>query len=570
MSVNYNRANLLGFVAFLLLSACSKDVIPGNNDGDGLPMTIQPEVVSTDGALKSNDGGATKATLINEAAGLRTQGFGLSLYDGTTALKSKVEMEYKSGAWAPKGGTMDWKWPAGRTYSFYAWSPADLPVGEVTSTGVPAFTYSGIANQKDIMLGTYTGTGNKGAAPIKFYHPLASIQFKTGKMTNLKTLNKIELEGVITSGTCTPTMSGSSTTFAWSALGTTTTTLSQTGLSVASTTSGTAIGTPFLTLPQTSQPLTVKITDTDNKVITATIAAPALAVGHTAVYTIDYDGLKVTLSVRIKDWGAGQSEAVTMEEKLNPYVEIAAKYDGTNISTLKWYKENLAISASGKREYNNTGHINGDYFQWATYAGFCGNASDPDKGLLIYSSFTSNYCGDAANSVTFKGANRFKLSDAPYYEGTDPQKPYSKYYTPYATLELSDDAANIFLGGTWRTPTQNEFAQMIKATFCAKDDVTRGWYVFSPTDTHPANTVASSIPSDLSKDDALLFFPYYSGYVADGTLYTNDETYYWTSQHGTNVANGNAYFWVIGPKIERFTSMEDKRFYGLQIRPVSE
>lgn len=297
-------------LAAVLLAAAGCAKQEAGTQGPASLMSIEPEVENM-----------TKATLITNATGLQGQGFGVSIYnEAGTAYKDKVSMEYKNGAWAPKDGTMDWKWPAGQAYAFYAWSPADLAVGSVTSTGVPAFSYSGIADQTDIMLGCYSGTGNNGAAPVKFSHALASVQFKTGTMTGLGNITGIELSGVATSGTCTPTMSGSSTTFAWSNLSGSGT-LSQTGLSIASTTSGTAIGKSendsyFLVLPQ-SAALTVTLTDDNGKTVTATIATPSLSVGHTAIYTINYEaGKGLNFTCELKDWiiDTDHDEDIEVEE----------------------------------------------------------------------------------------------------------------------------------------------------------------------------------------------------------------------------------------------------------------
>ena len=304
---------IMALAAVMFAAAgCAKQEAGAN--GQDCPMSIQPEVVSTDGALKSNDGGATKATLINEAAGLQAQGFGLSIYNDEMAYKDKVTMVY-DGGWKPSGGTMDWRWPLKTVYTFYAWSPATL-VTDVAASGIQPFTYSGIADQKDIMIGYYSGIGNNGAAPIKFSHALASVQFKTGTITGLGNITKIELSGVITSGTCTPTMSGSETVnFAWSDLSSSTTTLSLEGLSVASASSGKIIGktndNSFLVLPQTDKPLTVTLTDNNSKTVTATITAPALTVGHTAVYTINYDGQTASFTVSIENWATGQSDEIS-------------------------------------------------------------------------------------------------------------------------------------------------------------------------------------------------------------------------------------------------------------------
>lgn len=63
------------------------------------------------------------------------------------------------------------------------------------------------------------------------------------------------------------------------------------------------------------------------------------------------------------------------------FVEIPAKYDNTTVTSLKWARQNLAISTSGYKFWKggNTSAVKvpgtdkdvivGDHFQWASHAG---------------------------------------------------------------------------------------------------------------------------------------------------------------------------------------------------------
>lgn len=215
-----------------------------------------------------------------------------------------------------------------------------------------------------------------------------------------------------------------------------------------------------------------------------------------------------------------------------------SKADFVKIGNLKWALNNLAISDSGKKAWKG-GNSNavkapgtdediviGDYFQWAAYAGYSGNAADADKGLLLYTAFTNkNCCGDASNSLTLKQEKSFADASAPYYASG-----YTKYISSSQTvLERTDDAANIILGGNWRMPTKADFVSLKNATYWAWDDTDNGYYVFNPDAGHPAKAVVSSIPLDLNKADALLFFPA-TGICGYEGLTTEYDSEYWSSE----------------------------------------
>ncbi|MBQ0053254.1 MAG: hypothetical protein KBS89_02215 [Bacteroidales bacterium] len=241
-----------------------------------------------------------------------------------------------------------------------------------------------------------------------------------------------------------------------------------------------------------------------------------------------------------------------------PYVEIEADYDNdpaTPNTKLKWYKENLALTESGKRLYKsfrqdgtNTGFMYGDYFQWGAYAGYCGSAEAADKGLLIYESFNSLlaiFNDDPYGSFIFKSSESgdpysFTNGDfnghigiAPYLDKSNNK--FTKYFHTSGEdrLEMSDDAANIILGDRWRTPTSTEFAALMKATYWVYSTRDKGWYVFTPNQSRPAGvtnyySMVLGIEQD-SYTDAILFFPL-TGYAeARGIYYLANTTFYMTS-----------------------------------------
>ena len=246
------------------------------------------------------------------------------------------------------------------------------------------------------------------------------------------------------------------------------------------------------------------------------------------------------------------------------------KFNNTDyviVGDLKWMKENLAITESGKREFNKTGHINGDFFQWAAHENYALPLTDlgngkTDNGLLLYSSFESKATGYTNNKFYYKSGKKFEKASAPYnvQGGT-----YSKYNSEDEkfTLETIDDAASIILGGSWRIPYIDDFQALLDATYCAWDTNDKGIYVFIPDETHSANGLSSSL-GDLDKADAVLFFPA-TGY-APGSLTLVFETGYSMvrNRYEENVVSINWFHFKQG--VTEFT--HNYRYWGGTIRPV--
>ena len=289
------------------------------------------------------------------------------------------------------------------------------------------------------------------------------------------------------------------------------------------------------------------------------------------------------------------------EKIIPPYVEIPAKYDGEHVTTLKWYRQNIAITTSGNMSWKGGNDsavkvpgtdeyvIIGDFFQWATHVGHCGIEADADKGLLIYTSFTNRMTdgSEATNAFEFKSPETgkkywfgFKDSDdnniignSPYYNKT--AKDYRKY-TSSVNLEKSDDVANIILGGSWRMPTSAEFKAMRDATYWAWDATDCGYYVFMPLSDEDKGhkSYESGYPKGgtYEKANAVLFFPA-AGYGYNSNLSGSGSSigYYWSSSLDFYSGySGNA--WYLNFRSDYVNPQNNScyRSYGLTVRPVSD
>lgn len=294
------------------------------------------------------------------------------------------------------------------------------------------------------------------------------------------------------------------------------------------------------------------------------------------------------------------------------YVGIWADYDndsGTPNTILKWSRQNLAITASGKRSWEKSGISSGiavkvpgtdkevqvgDYFQWAAYKGYCGEPSGTDKGLVIYTAFDHGHCVGDSNPddhITFKksnGSNTYwfhnkhwsgnsKNGISPYcnISGDNQAGTYGKYNSDdgKSVLErasVNDDVANIILGGNWRMPTKDEFNALINATFWAWDGDDHGYYVFTPSGSHLKGAKANSVPNDLNKNDALLFFPA-AGY-ADSSINSNfinvtASGSYWSS---TIRSDYTGYSYYLSFATGGLNVPNNNRHRGYSVRPVSD
>ena len=105
-------------------------------------------------------------------------------------------------------------------------------------------------------------------------------------------------------------------------------------------------------------------------------------------------------------------------------------------------------------------------------------------------------------------------------------------------------------------PTFAEFQALYDATYWAWDATDKGYYVFSPDATHTAGTRVSSIPGDLSKAGALLFFPAAGG--GDSLNISGTYGFYWSFYWSSN-------FWSSSTSIYSSDYYYPHEAYGLCI-----
>lgn len=277
-----------------------------------------------------------------------------------------------------------------------------------------------------------------------------------------------------------------------------------------------------------------------------------------------------------EDYNGGSLGGGTLDDNgLESYNgDLLGEPDYVVIDNLKWTRQNISVSASGSKIWKgNNGTavkvpgtdedvVNGDFFQWGAHEGYAGNAADSDRGLLLYTSFTSEACGDATHSFSFKSGKQFNKANAPYGGSS-----YSKYKSSTSSLELSDDVAHIVLGGSWRMPTKDDMVNMKAATYWEWDSVDRGFYVYAPnpiTDKGKVNNGTGTY----DRSTALLFFPA-NGYGYETEL--NNPGEYGFCWYGNISAGSTEYGCYMSFNSGTVaTETNNSRFHGFTVRAVSD
>ena len=282
----------------LLCTSVSLTQTGCENGGAEMPdgsssLRFTARVESMGGASESS----TKGALINtgsSAAGLEAYSsivgsFNVSAWTGSVQFLNDGTVRYSDGVWQLQDDTRYmWKYDETKTFVAYANLPSGASVGNISSTG-QTLTVSSLpasaANQKDILLGYFTGQGNntKGVAQIAFCHPLTAVVFNTGIQG--ATLNSVSIKGVYSGGTYSHTGGAAVSDAQWS------------GRTGSITVSGTA-SEPFLLIPQSlsAQPVTVTANITANGRtynMTTTLNSGAWQPGYVTTYSIDYNSISV-------------------------------------------------------------------------------------------------------------------------------------------------------------------------------------------------------------------------------------------------------------------------------------
>ena len=173
----------------------------------------------------------------------------------------------------------------------------------------------------------------------------------------------------------------------------------------------------------------------------------------------------------------------------------------------------------------------GDYFAWGATAPW-------------YKYYTINENGKPTVAKDdWSKSGGYSQANAPLYDGSS----YTKYTTDGKTLEASDDAANVILGGDWQIPTQAIWQALVNNLSSKGWDDGRKGYTFT-------------------NNGQTLFLPAV-GYV-NGTSFTFNKYsfngYYWS---GTAFWSSDAYYLIFNSSEVSAQNVWD-RYSGYSVRPV--
>lgn len=197
-------------------------------------------------------------------------------------------------------------------------------------------------------------------------------------------------------------------------------------------------------------------------------------------------------------------------------------HDYVEIASTKWATMN--IGANSVTDY-------GLYFQWGDTQGYTAAQVGTDKTFFCdHHKYIINYCQESTK-----------------YNDTDGK----------TVLDASDDAVTVAWGGSWRTPTPNEFKALISAT-------TSAW-----TADYQGSGVSGLVLTDNTDNSKVLFFPA-AGYFSGTTLEVEGSNgRYWSNTLDSGIYSYYMAFWDTDVSSEIVPqSNYDDWGYGFTVRGV--
>ena len=267
--------------------------------------------------------------------------------------------------------------------------------------------------------------------------------------------------------------------------------------------------TPVKVQVVTSSDIRAKVTPANSNGLSGTISVVAHSAidEYSQIVVIVDNGEKVFTQAFTSDNGGLVNDTTSGAINGYEWVDLGLP------SHLKWATCN--VGASQPEEY-------GDYFAWG---------ETETKSNYTWSTY--KLCNGDSNSLT-------KYNHKNSY-GTVDNK---------TTLDLADDAARANWGGSWRTPTDDEWTELI--TYCTwtwrKQNGVNGRQVTGP------NGLSIFLPAAGSRNDTNLGSAGSRGYYWSSSLVTDSPSFAW-------------YVYFDSGDVDRSIF---RRFYGYSVRPVSD
>ena len=241
---------------------------------------------------------------------------------------------------------------------------------------------------------------------------------------------------------------------------------------------------------------------------------------------MDISKLKIeNTTYDIKD-SVARSSISDLQNSISTVVDNTAGHDYVEIGGIKWATMNI-----GANSITDTGL----YFQWGDTQGYTADQVGSGEGQKYFGWEDYKY-GNGTSSPGTAGMTKYNATDGK------------------TVLDLSDDAARINWGGSWRMPTTEEYVALGNA-------VNSVW-----TADYQGSGVAGVVLTDKNDSSKELFFPF-AGFCEAGSARSVDSGIYCSSTLETIVPQ-YCYSFMAGEYGIIYSDKSNSRNRGLSVRGV--
>ena len=484
--------------------------------------SLEQELMGRSDGVISFDAGiaGTRASLLTAVP----DNFKVYAYDESGNAVISGEVFTKSGTiWT---SSTEHLWPKTGNLTFYAYYPYEdaTTVSFDTTNKQLAYQPASGDKQTDVIFATNTLSrpANSGPVPLTFSHPLSacsvSAKLASDATNTAVKITKVQICNV--SPNATLPFSGSATSSGTAVSYQIGMASSPVTLSSSSATLLTANNGYLLLAPQTTTAWTATSALSNSYVaLTGTVKV-------NSVYLVGSATAEGTWYVPLAaSFGAGKKDAISLVFGMKH--EDGARYFGYITGnepvrtapipqavdlglSVKWANFNLGAAKAEE---------NGKYYAWADTRGY-----------------------------TFSEPHDFSWANTPYCTDSNGNS-WSKYTSGNATLESSDDAATVNLGGSWRMPIQAEWQELYnKCTWTwtsqngingYKVSASNGNYIFLPAASYRGGTSSDDVGSD--------------GYYRSSQVHSSNVSRAWNMHFNSGRHYPDSY---------------SNRYHGFSVRPV--
>ena len=484
--------------------------------------SLEQELMGRSDGVISFDAGiaGTRASLLTAVP----DNFKVYAYDESGNAVISGEVFTKSGTiWT---SSTEHLWPKTGNLTFYAYYPYEdaTTVSFDTTNKQLAYQPASGDKQTDVIFATNTLSrpANSGPVPLTFSHPLSacSVSAKLASDATNTTVKITKVQICNVSPNATLPFSGSATS------------------------SGTAVSYQIgmASSPVTLSSSSATLLTADNGYL---LLAPQTTTAWTATSALSNSYVALTGTVKVN----------------SVYLVGSATADGT------WYVPLAASFGTGKKDaislvFGMKHEDGARYFGYITGNEPVRTAPIPqavDLGLSVkWANFNLGaakaeekgkyYAWADTRGYTFSEPYDLSWANTPYCTDSNGNS-WSKYTSGNATLESSDDAATVNLGGSWRMPTHDEWQDLLskcKWTWTSQNGIngykvsaSNGNWIFLPAAGYGVGTSSHNVGS---------------------------YGYYWSGQvYSSHVNNAWSMYFSSG---RRNPDNDIYRYYGFSVRPV--